>query len=271
MGGIVDSIFGGGGDDAADAATDAAEISAESQREALEYLKEREAIPSQFSDEATTMLGGLYGLEGGEGSQQALIDQAIASPLYGALMGGQEAGEDAILRSAAATGGLRSGNVQSNLYDYNTQLQNSALLNSYNQQLSGLHGLSGLGSNANQIASTMAGIGSTEAAGITAAAQAQQTANQQSINNLLGIGSLGVAMFSDRRLKKNIKLIGSVKGWPWYSWDWNIVAQRIGMKGSSQGIMADEVYARRQDCVIMKDFFMMVLYGKLGVLNNGHA
>lgn len=335
------SLFGGGGD-AADAATEAAEIQADAQREALNYLKETERIPEYLRQSAMAQLGGIYGLQMDPtmlsysaqqptaqapaqpiqpsaqqtlgynpryrdathiwardtstgvtpgttpaavepaaetryyepGSQQALIDQAISSPLYGAIMGGQEAGEEAILRSAGATGGMRSGNAQYGLYDYNTQLQNQALLESYNQQLAGLQSLAGMPSKASEISGQMAGIGQTQAQGITAAAQAQQAASQQGIGNIMGLGQLGLAaygMFSDRRLKRNIKLIGIVKGWPWYSWTWNVVAEKMGLKGKSYGIMADEVYAKRPDCVIMKDMFMFVLYGKLGVFENGLA
>jgi len=186
---VVGSVFGGGSD-ASDAATEAASISADAQLQALNYLKEIEQIPQQFRSSALQQLGGLYGLEGGTGSQQQLIDQAQASPLYSAIMSGQQAGEQSILRNAGATGGLRSGNVQSALADYNTQLQNKALLESYNQQLSGLQGLAGLSSNANQIANQISGIGSTLAAGTTASAQAQQASNQQGWGNLFGLAGL---------------------------------------------------------------------------------
>ena len=275
--GFVGDLFGGGGDDAADAAVESAEIQAEYQREALDYLKEREIIPQQFREGAIEKLGGLYGLEGGVGEEMAgqerLIADALSSPLYGAIMGGQEAGEESILRSASATGGLRSGNVQGALYDYNTQLQNQALLQSYNQQLqqqqntlSGLGGLAQLPSGAGQIAGMTSGIGGTLSAGKTAQAQALEAGKQQGISNIMGLGSMGVAMFSDRRLKTNIKYKTMVRGWKWYTWDWNIVAQKMGLKGSCQGCMADEVYAERPDAVVMKDLFMMVLYGKLGVM-----
>lgn len=290
---FVDNIFGGGGDDAADVAIEAsdqtaqatirgAEIAAESQKEALDYLKERETIPRQFSEAALQGLGGLYGLEGGTGSQQQLIDQAISSPLYKAIMGGQEAGEESILRSAAATGGLRSGNVQANLYDYNTQLQNQALLESYNQQLQGLTGLAGLPSNASEIAQMTSGIGqtlgqSTATAGNIlgqgqiAAAQAQQTGSQQGFNNLLGLGNLAASIFSDRRLKKNLEKIGEVNGHNWYMWDWNIVANKMGLKGKSEGVLADELVKTNPECIGIKDGFMIVDYTKLGIFPKGAA
>jgi hypothetical protein len=268
---FVGDIFGGGGDDAADASRDAAATQAQWQEKALAYLKEREALPRQFSEGALKGLGGLYGLPGGTGNQQELVDRAISSPLYKALMGGREFGEDAILRNASMTGGFRSGNVQSNLYDYNTQLQNQALLESYNQQLQGLTGLAGLTSNANQIATQTAGIGQTLAQGTTAAAQAQQQGTQQGFGNLLGLGALGVSMFSDRRLKNNLEKIGEVNGHNWYMWDWNIVANKMGLEGKSEGVLADELIKTNPECIGIKDGFMIVDYTKLGIFPKGAA
>lgn len=258
-----------------------ADVEAKAQKEALEYLKEREALPRQFSEDALTKLGGLYGLEGGKGDQQKLIDEAISSPLYQSIMGGLEAGEEAILRSASTTGGLRSGNVQEALYDYNTQLSNKALLESYNQQLQGLTGMAGLPTYAPQIAQGMAGIGATQAGGISragevrgqgqiAAGQAQQAGQQQAWGNMMGMANLGVAaygagMFSDRRLKTNIKRVGEMNGHPWYTWDWNVVAQKMGLEGSSSGVLADDLVKTNPEAISFLNCFMFVDYIKLGI------
>ena len=174
-GALVGGYFSGNAaDTAAEASMDAANVSAASQTEALNYLKETEKIPQQFREAALKNLGGLSGLKGGTGSQQDLINRAMKSPLYASIMSGKNEGEASILRNASATGGLRSGNVQGAMYDFNVDLKTQALLESYNQQLSGLQGLAGLQSNANQIATTMSGIGATQAQGIVAAGQAQQ-------------------------------------------------------------------------------------------------
>ena len=263
MGGLLDFIFGS--DDAEDAVIEASNIQSESQKEALEYLKEREVIPQQFREGALQELGGLYGLEGGTGNQQELIERAIQSPLYKNIMSGEEAGEEAILRSASATGKLRSGNVKANMYNYNTQLQNQALLESYNQQLMGLKGMAGLPSNTNQIANTMTGIGQTQAQGLVAGTQAGLQSDQQAMNNALGIAGT-IAMFSDRRLKTNIKKIGEINGFNFYSFDWNSVANMLGLKGSTFGCLADEVFEKAPKAVILKDNFMMINYSAIGVL-----
>jgi hypothetical protein len=290
-------------DRAADATREAASTAAGAQMEAIDYLREREEIPQALREQALMQLGNIYGIGGatpspfagqptsdqggflgsivpqqqpsqpGMGGQQALIDQAMQSPLYQSLMGGQQAGEESIMRQAAATGGLRSGNVQEAMYDYNTQLQNQALLQAYNEQLSGLQGLAGLPSNASQIAQGMSGIGQTLAQGQVASAQAQQAGQQQGINNLFGLANLGLTgyglgIFSDRRLKTNVKKIDEVNGHNWYTWDWNQIGNNLGLDGTCMGCMADEVYEKNKDAVTMKDGFLMVCYDKLGIIRN---
>jgi hypothetical protein len=60
----------------------------------------------------------LAGLRGPQ-AQQAAIEQVRTQPRFGALT---QAGEEAILANAAATGGLRGGNVQRSLADFRSDL-----------------------------------------------------------------------------------------------------------------------------------------------------
>lgn len=244
------------------------------QQRGLDYLMEQERLPTKFREGALKTLAGVYGLPGGRGDQQQFIDEAIQSPLYKSIMGGKDAGEEAILRSASATGGLRSGDVQSAMYDYNTQLQNKALLESYNQRLMGLGGMANLPSMAPQISGTMGQIGETHAMGQVAAQQAQKDRKSNLVNTLLGVGKLGVeayssgllsSMFSDRRLKSKIQKIGEIEGQPWYEFTWNSVANKLGLYGKTYGAMADEVFNRKPDAVFLKDGFLMVNYSEIGV------
>lgn len=195
VGDAVEGLFGGGSSDASDASIKAANIQSDYQREALEYLKQREQLPQQYREGALGQIAGAYGVEGGTGSQQDIIDRARNAPLYDAIMGGRGAGEEAIMRNAAMTGSLRSGNVQENLYDYNTQLENQALMQSYGQQMEGLRGLAQLPSLAPQIAQGTSGIGQTLAQGQVAAAQAQQVGRQQGFGNMMGLGGLGLEAY----------------------------------------------------------------------------
>jgi hypothetical protein len=103
------------------------------------------------------------------------------------MIGNQAAGEEAILRGASATGGLRSGNVQENLARYSTDLRNQALLTSYQDQLQGLRGLAGIPGQTENIAGVMGNIGQTQAAGIVAQGQIQQQ-QLQGISDIVGTG-----------------------------------------------------------------------------------
>ena len=108
-------------------------------RDAIDYIKALEQQPLDVRGQA---LGGLQNLFMGDQSyQNQMIQRAQGSPLYGAIMSGQNEAEDAIMRNAAMTGGLRSGNVQTALSESARDFQTQALLQSYNQQLQGLGGL----------------------------------------------------------------------------------------------------------------------------------
>ncbi len=183
-----DFIGGMTGETAAEASLEASNVQAQSQREQLEYLKEINKLPQQYREEALTRMSDIAA--GGEGQTKA-IEEAKASPLYAAIMGGKKAGEESILRHAGATGGLRSGNVQSNLAEFGTSLSNQALLESYNQKLGLDRALAGIPTGEQMIGRTMGDIGATKAAGITGAAQAKQ----QGMQNLLNTGLMGASMF----------------------------------------------------------------------------
>ena len=265
--GMLDSIFGGG-DDASDASIRGSETAAQAKQGAVNYLKAADALPREYREKAIRGYGDIYTDDTGE-AQQAAIDKAIASPLYQKIMGGQEAGEESIMRNAAMTGGLRSGNTQHAMYDYNTQLENSALLESYNQQLGGLQQLMGLPSLAPMIAQGMGDVGQIRGQGQIAAGQAQATGSQNQFGNMLGMGQLGLAAynaFSDRRLKSKITPIGEHKGFKFYKWVWNSLAEKIGCSGKTVGVMADEIWPTHPECVSLKDGFMMVNYSRLGIL-----
>jgi len=184
------------GKTAEDAAKRASATQASAMLEQLDYLKEINKMPQQYREAALKEMSERT-QPGGTPSQAERIGLAKESPLYAEIMGSRKAGEEGILRGAAATGGLRSGNVQENLYDYNVGLQNTALTQSYNQQqaeedrrLNELRGLAGLDTGTTQIAQTMGDIGGVKAAGITAEAQARTQGTSNIMNLGLGTASL---------------------------------------------------------------------------------
>lgn len=88
---------------------------------------------------------------------------------------------------------------------------------------------------------------------------ADTTANQ----NQLAAQIFGA--FSDPKLKKDEKVIGEKNGFKLWSWNWNEKANELGLYGSSEGVMADEVVKKSPEAVSIKDGYMMVDYGLIGV------
>lgn len=118
----------------------------------------------------------LAGLSGPE-AQRAAIQAIEQGEEYRALTG---AGEEAILQSAAATGGLRGGNVQGALAQFRPQVLSSLI----NQQYSRLGGFTALGQQTTQ---NLANMGANAAAG-------QATAGQQTAANIGNLyGQMGAA------------------------------------------------------------------------------
>ena len=242
---FVGDIFDGiTGKTAADASLAAADTSAQFQREALDYLKQTQEPLLEAQQFGLTGLMDFYG-----GDQQGLIDQVQANPFYQSMI---SQGEEAVLRNAAATGGLRGGNVQQAL----AQNSQNVLQGLTNQYLGGFGQLAGFQPNTAGVASMTSGIGNTLAQGQLGAAQAEQ----QGIGNLVNIGTSLAGLFSDERLKDNVKRIGKVNGHNWYSWTWNNIAESLGLSGDSQGVIAQEVEQYAPHLIGERDGYKTVNY-----------
>lgn len=261
---------GGGGDDSSE---DAARVQAESQREALDYLKQTERLPQAYREGSLNKLGSDYGFtldaNGNPVSDGSTIaERAQASPFYTQAV---KLGEESVLRNASATGGLRSGNANEALANVNQQ----AYLASYQNQLSGLQGMANLPSNANNIAAQQSAIGQTQAAGIIGAANSAAAQQQQNINNAGTAANIGLSAwetFSDERLKDDVKYLGDVNGHRTYSWRWNEKAAALGLSGEDRGVIAQEVEAINPAAVVERDGYKTVCYAMIGVDRNGlHA
>lgn len=181
-----------------------------------------------------------------------------SNPIFQETLGLLPQQEEAILRSQSATGALRSGGSEAMLAE--NQRQNR--LQAYQNTMSGLQGLAGMPSNANQIAQGMAGVGQTMAQGQIASAQAQQ----QGIGNMmnLGMNAAMLAGFSDVRLKDNVKLIGKRYGHDWYEWEWNDRAENeLGLTGKTEGVLAQDVAKVMPEAVGTSHGYLTVNYEML--------
>ena len=79
-------------------------------------------------------------------------------------------------------------------------------------------------------------------------------------------GGLMGSMFSDYRLKQNIRLIDNVDGFNIYEWSWNKEAEKLGFSGKAKGVIAQELLQNHSDKVnIDKTDYLVVDYSKLPI------
>ena len=117
----------------------------------------------------------IYGnIEASSSAGGGIADIARRSPLYEAILSGRQQGEESLARNMGATGRLRGGQGVEALADYNTNLENQALLASYQNVMGGLSSLAGAQGYAPQIAQQYSNIGQTVGAGELGAARAEQ-------------------------------------------------------------------------------------------------
>jgi hypothetical protein len=251
--GFVGDVVGGvtGATAAGEAAERGAGTAAAAQRESLEYLKEREALPQQYREEGLGQLAGIYGLEGGDPDALARLER---SPIYQAIMSSADIGEESVLTRASQMGMTRSGDVAYDLADYNARLKQQALMGG----LEGIRGMAQLPSMAPEIAQGISGIGTTLGQGQIAKAQAQQAGMGMAL-------TAGAAAFSDSRLKINVVAKGKRNGHEWFSWDWNRRANKLGLEGKGEGVIADKVEKYMPEAIQIHHGFKTVDYDMLGV------
>lgn len=127
-----------------------------------------------------------------------------------------------------------------NAANYNTALQSQLALRSV--PLNEILAIAGQGQVAQpQFASTPnTGVAGTDVAGITNSAyqgqMAQYNAGQQTLGGLFSAGASLIPMFSDKRLKTNIRSTGEkMGGVPVKTWDWKDSGQQ------DKGVIAQDV------------------------------
>lgn len=130
--------------------------------------------------------GGGLGVSAAE-AQQREIDKIEQSPLFQAKIA---QGEEALLQQAAATGGLRGGNVQAALAQFRPQMLNQEIQDKFAQygQLAGLGQASaaGVGAAAQQTGQAIGGYMGDIGAAQAGSKLAQAQANQQLMGDITG-------------------------------------------------------------------------------------
>ena len=195
MGSFVNSVTDGLGLTDSGAAADATKrgyaTMTAAQQEALDYLKEVDAAPRGYREDAMGRMADVYGF-GEEGSQQAFYDGLEQDPFYQQIMGTMDDRQEQYLRRQGATGNLRGGESIMGVGDIAADTRNQAFMGAYQNQLQGIQGLMGLPDYTESIYNGITGIGDTQGRGQIAYGQTQQDASQAGFNNLVGMGKIAV-------------------------------------------------------------------------------
>jgi hypothetical protein len=157
----------------------AADQSIAEQRRQFDAVQQLMAPYVQSGTTALSRYNALTGLSGEE-AQQSMIQQISSGAEYGALV---RAGEEGILQSASATGGLRGGNTQSALARFRPEILSSLIRDEYsrlgNMASMGQNAAAGLGNAGMQMGQNISNqygqIGQAQAG--AALARGQATAN----------------------------------------------------------------------------------------------
>lgn len=173
--------------------------------------------------------------------------------------------------------GIRPGSTN---YGQAQDIQNQAETDAYNQLLlsgrqqsvsealaqhnSPINDYAALSGTGQQISTPQTGVAGTDVAGLinsNYATQAQQYQQQQSDmwGGLFGLGKAAFGLFSDKRLKTNIKPTGAkVAGVPVKTWNWK------GTGEPGAGVIAQELERKHPDMVHMDPSgYRKVDYGRL--------
>lgn len=270
------------------AAADAAKESARSQAEVAERTTATNIAESrrqfdigqanleeirQFTLPALEQVSALSGA-GGQQAQAAAIGAFQDSPGQQFL---RERGERALVRNASAVGGLGGGNVRSALVEQGVGFAQQDFANQFNR-LAGLAGVAQTTTSeqgragerfAGNIAEQNTNLANARISGIQAQAQAAQNQSQQQQQLAGSALGLGVALFSDVRLKENICKIGELpSGLGWYTWDWKedlIVEEDFAMLKNfpKEGVLAQEVVDVFPEAVMEVDHHLAIDYTRI--------
>ncbi len=210
---------------------------------------------------------------------QAQFDFLQSNPLF---QMGLENLNTQTQQSAAARGRLSAGDTLQQL-NQNALLAASPLIQQQKQSIGDLlnYGLTTAGNQGN----LRTGQAAAAAGGIVGAANARGQAAQNILNLAGGVGSSigsafggaagggaigGIAsgigaLFSDDRLKDNIKKTGEKNGFNMYKWDWNKAANELGLFGNDEGVLASEVEKINPNAISYDRGYRKVNYEMIGV------
>ena len=174
---------------AADAQSQAAQLSIDEQRRQFDLIQENIKPYLETGQSGLLEQKNLLGLSGNTAQSQA-INNIMSSSMFNEL---NTQGQNALLQTAAATGGLRGGNTQAALAQFTPQLLNQLIASRY----ANLGGLSLMGQNAatlsanagQNMANSVSNLYNQQGAARAGNYLAAGNANMGLINNLTGTAS----------------------------------------------------------------------------------
>jgi len=223
-------------------------------QEGQDYLMERDELGNRVGDQALTGLSDYY-----QGDQQGTIDRAMNSPLYAQMMQAKEDAGEQTMRNASATGSLRGGNVQSDMYKNNLRFDKEALTTTVDQQLEGLGNLTG---QRDRQTGNIAQLYGDKGRSFANQYATEASAKGDLLSNGLQIAGTVGSFFSDPRLKESIEFVDEINGHNIYRWKWNDFAKKLGLEGDEVGVLAHEVPI---EATGQSEGFLTVDYEALGL------
>lgn len=246
----------------------AAQMAVEEQRRQFDITREDLQPFLQAGTGALAQQQALLGLSGPEAAQAAMA-QFQESPGQKFL---RERQERALLRNQAAIGGLGGGNVRTALQEQAAGIA-ATQFGDFQNQLAALSGTgqttgTSLGQFGSQAASNIGNIQTGTAAnvanllGTAGAARASGILGRnEAIKGTIQGGAQALGMFSDIRLKENVKKVGELSsGLSVYTWDWKEDANEIVGNQPAFGVIAQEVAGMFPEMVREVNGYLTVNY-----------
>lgn len=255
---VKDTFFGGAEAKAGKAIQESGREAAQVTRELFGETKEQLLPFIEGGRPAFEQQQALSGASGPEAQAQAFSDFQ-EDPGTQFL---RDQGLRLVNTGAGATGGLGGGERLRELTKFSQGLALQDLSNRFNR----LGAVTGTGLSAAQ---ALGGASSGAASGISQAIQAGGAGKAAGITGQAaglrsGITDLafgGAALFSDVRLKTEINKIGvTKKGFNLYEWTWNALGNALGLTGTEQGVIAQEVMVSMPLAVSEHNGYLRVNY-----------
>lgn len=200
------------------------------------YKPMQEQLADYYSSDDSTNYQVAQSLQSEAAGSQAAVTALQAELAQRGIAGsGIEA---AALSNISASSAQNRSNIRASADDIKAQNQMNFLGLGLGQGTSML-GINATSANAaaNTLQSSANSLNSVQ----TSYANMQNQARMNMNDNMAKLGSSAITKYSDKRLKKNIKLIGTISGINFYVWEWNKKANKIGLFGIDYGVIAQEV------------------------------